>query len=654
MPISELPIESAVLNKPHVFPPPPHFAEKAAIKSMVDYEQIYRNSIAHPEQFWAEIAKELIWSKPWEKVLTWEKPYATWFQGAQTNLSYNCLDRHLAQYADKPAIIWEGEPGEKRQLTYQKLHEEVCKFANGLKMLGIKKGDCVTLYMPLVPELTIAVLACARIGIIHNVVFAGYSVQALESRIRDAKTKCVITADGSYRRGKVIPLKSMVDKALLTCPDVEKVIVFQRTQAAISLTPHRDIWWHDLMQAQLPDCVAEPLNSDDVLFILYTSGSTGVPKGIFHTTGGYMVAAYYTSKIVLDLKPDDIYWCTADIGWITGHTYVVYGPLLNAASVFIYEGAPNWPEPSRFWKLIDRYKISIFYTAPTAVRSFMKWGNKWIDGSDLSSLRLLGSVGEALNPEAWVWYSKKIGKERCPIVDTWWQTETGVIMISPLPGATAMKPGSVAKPLPGVVVDIVDPSTGKSMPFGEEGALVIRQPWPGMLRGIWNDAKRYEQQYWTQIPNAYFSGDSAHYDADGYIWILGRVDDVIKVSGHRLGTAEIESALLGCTSVAEAAVVGIPDKITGQSITAFITLRDSTTPSLKLKDEIINQVRNTIGALAQPKQIIFTATLPKTRSGKIMRRLLRDIAAKREINQDVSTLEDFSVLMELQNNLKNK
>lgn len=648
MPISESQIVSSVLNETRVFPPPPHFAEKAAIQSMADYEQIYRYSIEHPEQFWAEIAGELAWFKPWDKVLTWKEPDATWFEGGKTNIAYNCLDRHLAQYADKPALIWEGEPGEQRQLTYQALHEAVCQFANGLKTLGIKKADCVTLYMPLIPELIIAVLACARLGVIHNVVFGGYSVQALESRIQDSKTKCVITADGGYRRGKVIPLKSVVDEALLTCTHVEKVIVYQRTQEPISLKPNRDIWWHDLIQSQAVDCDAEPLDSEDVLFILYTSGSTGVPKGIFHSTAGYMVGAYYTSKIVFDLKPEDIYWCTADVGWITGHTYVVYGPLLNAASIVIYEGAPNWPDPSRFWKFIDKYKISIFYTAPTAVRSFMKWGDEWIEGNDLSSLRLLGSVGEPLNPEAWVWYSKKIGKERCPIVDTWWQTETGAIMISPLPGATATKPGSVAKPLPGVVVAVVDPSSGKSVPLGQGGALVIRQPWPSMLRGIWNDPERYAEQYWSQIPHVYFSGDSAHYDEQGYIWILGRVDDVIKVSGHRLGTAEIESALLSYPSVAEAAVVAIPDKTTGQAITAFVTLRDSAVASPVLKDKIINQVRNTIGPLAQPKQLIFTVSLPKTRSGKIMRRLLRDVAANRQINQDVSTLEDFSVLMELQ------
>lgn len=653
MSISESQIVNSILNETRVFPPSKHFVDKAIIKSLDDYEQIYRYSVEKPEQFWAEIAKELHWFKPWKKVLTWNEPSATWFDEGKTNIAYNCLDRHLHKHANKPALIWEGEPGETRQLSYQELYEAVGRFANGLKKLGIKKADCVTLYMPLVPELVIAVLACARIGAIHNVVFGGYSVQALEDRLRDSKSKLIITADAGYRRGKLIPLKSVVDEALekLQCSGfnyVQKVIVYQRTEIPLSLKSERDVNWNALIQDLESDCPAEPLDSEDVLFILYTSGSTGIPKGIFHTTAGYMVGAYYTSKIVFDLKPDDIYWCTADVGWITGHTYVVYGPLLNASSIVIYEGAPNWPDPNRFWKLIDKYKVSIFYTAPTAVRSFMKWGDQWVDKNDLSSLRLLGSVGEPLNPEAWIWYSKKIGKERCPIVDTWWQTETGAIMISPIPGATPTKPGSVAKPLPGVVVDIVDPESGKPVASGQGGSLVIRQPWPSMLRGIWGNSKRYEEQYWAQLPHSYFSGDSAHYDENGYIWILGRVDDVIKVSGHRLGTAEIESALVSHPLVAEAAVVAIPNKTTGQAITAFVTLCDAGKPSPELKLEIIDQVRNTIGSLAKPKQLIFTVALPKTRSGKIMRRLLRDIASNRHIDQDVSTLEDFSVLIELQ------
>lgn len=648
MSINESQIIEPLLNKTQVFPPPKKFAEQAVIKSMEEYEEIYRYSIEQPEQFWAEIASELNWMQVWKKVLTWNEPYAKWFEEGKTNLSYNCLDRHLKQYAEKTALIWQGESGEKRQISYKDLHHAVCQFANGLKKLGIKKADCVTLYMPLIPELIIGVLACARLGIIHNVVFGGYSVQALENRIQDSKTKYVITADGGYRRGKVIRLKEVVDEALLTCPLVEKVIIYQRTGETISLKEDRDIWWHDLIRGTTADCPAEPMDSEDILFILYTSGSTGTPKGIFHTTAGYMVGAYYTSKIVFDLKPNDVYWCTADVGWITGHTYVVYGPLLNAASVVIYEGAPDWPKPDRFWRLIEEYKVSIFYTAPTAIRSFMERGNEWLEKKDLSSLRLLGSVGEPLNPEAWLWYSEKIGNGSCPIVDTWWQTETGAIMIAPIPGATPTKPGSVVKPLPGVEIDIVDPKTGQSVELGKSGALVIRRPWPSMLRGIWNDPKKYKEQYWSEVSHAYFSGDNAHYDGDGYVWIIGRSDDVIKVSGHRLGSAEIESALDSYPAVAESAVVPVPDEITGQAIVAFIVLNDSEKASQALKVNIIDQVRNIIGALAKPKRLIFAVALPKTRSGKIMRRLLRDIALNRHIEQDTSTLEDFSVLKQLQ------
>lgn len=458
----------------------------------------------------------------------------------------------------------------------------------------------------------------------------------------------MITADGGYRRGKVVQLKQVVDKALLTCPLVEKVIVYQRTGESTGLKEGRDLWWHDLIREVSIDCPAEPMDSEDILFILYTSGSTGIPKGIFHTTAGYMVGAYYTTKIVFDLKPNDIYWCTADVGWITGHTYVVYGPLLNAASVIIYEGAPDWPKPDRFWQLIEAYKVSIFYTAPTAIRSLMKWGNKWLEKKDLSSLRLLGSVGEPLNPEAWLWYSEKVGNGVCPIVDSWWQTETGAIMIAPIPGATATKPGSVTRPLPGVEIDIVDLKTGQSAKLGENGALVIRRPWPSMLRGIWNDPKRYQTQYWSEVAHAYFAGDSAYYDEDGYIWIIGRTDDVIKVSGHRLGSAEIEFALDSYPAVAESAVVPIPDETTGQAIVAFVVLNDTEKASSTLKVNIIDQVRNTIGALAKPKRLIFAVALPKTRSGKIMRRLLRDVALHRHIEQDTSTLEDFSVLKQLE------
>lgn len=652
MSINESQTIDTILKEAKAYLPSKRFSDQAMIKSMAEYEEIYRLSIEHPEQFWANIAGELHWMEPWKKVLTWKEPDANWFVAGKTNLAYNCLDRHLEQYAEKTALLWQGEPNEKRQFTYKELHQAVCQFGNGLKKLGVKKGDCITLYMPLVPELIIAVLACARLGCIHNVVFGGYSVTALEMRIQDSKSKFVITADGGYRRGKIIPLKQIMDEALLTCSSVEKLIVLQRTHAEIPLKKDRDIWWHDVIAGLNQDCPAEPMDSEDTLFILYTSGSTGEPKGIFHSTAGYMVGAYYTSKVVFDLKPEDIYWCTADVGWITGHTYVVYGPLLNAATVLIYEGAPDWPRPDRFWQLIESYQVSIFYTAPTAIRSFMKWGNEWLADKDLSSLRLLGSVGEPLNPEAWMWYFEKIGNNQCPIVDTWWQTETGSIMIAPIPGATPTKPGSVTKPLPGVVVDIVDPATGLKVKQGQGGALVIRQPWPSMLRGIWNDRKRYIEQYWSKVPHAYFSGDSAHFDAENNIWIMGRTDDVIKVSGHRLGSAEIEAALDSYPSVAESAVVPIPDKTSGQAIVAFVVLNDSETPTPNLRTNIINQVRMTIGALAQPKRLIFTVALPKTRSGKIMRRLLQDIAVNRQIEQDTSTLEDFSVLKEIQEQQK--
>lgn len=639
---------SSILEENRVFPPPPDVSQHAAIKSMTEYEVLYQRSIADPEKFWAEIATELHWFKPWEKILEWNEPYAKWFVGAKTNLAYNCLDRHLATRAAKPAIIWEGEPGEQRRLTYQELHQAVCQFANSLKSLGIKQGDCIAIYMPMVPELAVALLACARIGAIHNVVFGGFSAEALESRINDSKAKIVITADGSYRRGAIIPLKVAVDEALANCPTIEKVIVYQRTCATITMQPKRDVWWHDLMKDASTDCVAEMLDSETPLFILYTSGSTGAPKGILHTTGGYMVGTYYTTKLVFDLKENDIYWCTADVGWITGHSYVIYGPLANGATVMMYEGAPNWPAPDRFWQLIEKYRISILYTAPTAIRSFIKWGDEWPAKHNLSSLRILGSVGEPINPEAWMWYYEKIGGKRCPIVDTWWQTETGCIMISPLPGATPEKPGSATKPLPGIVAEIVDAHSGVKASKNQGGSLIIKHPWPSMLRGIWGNPERYQKAYWDTVPHAYYTGDSAHCDADDYIWIMGRLDDVIKVSGHRLGTAEIESALASHPAVAEAAVVAIPDDITGQAIVAFVTLREDQKPSEELKTEITQHVGKIIGAIAKPKELHFAVALPKTRSGKIMRRLLRDVAAHKEITQDTSTLEDYSVLAQLQ------
>lgn len=632
-----------------VFPPPAAFSNQAQVKSMAEYEALYQRSIKDPESFWAEIAKELHWFKPWDSVLEWNEPYAKWFAGGQTNLSYNCLDRHLETKANKTALIWEGELGEQRRFTYQQLHQTVCQFANGLKKLGLKQGDCAAIYMPLIPELAIALLACARIGVIHNVVFGGFSAEALESRINDSNAKIVITADGGYRRGQIVPLKTTVDTAATKCPSIKNVIVYQRTKENIVMQNGRDIWWHDLIQDIENECPAEKLDSETPLFILYTSGSTGAPKGILHTTGGYMVGTYYTTQLVFDLKDEDVYWCTADIGWITGHSYVVYGPLANGATVVMYEGAPNWPAQDRFWQIVEKYRVSIFYTAPTAIRACMKWGDEWPVKHDLSSLRLLGSVGEPINPEAWRWYYEKIGGKRCPIVDTWWQTETGSIMIAPLPGATPLKPGSAAKPLPGVAIEIIDPETKQKVGTEKSGALVITKPWPAMLRGIWGNPIRYQKAYWDVVPHAYYAGDTARFDKEGDVWIMGRLDDVIKVSGHRLGTAEIESALVSYRAVAEAAVVAIPDEITGQAIAAFVTLKDGQKPSPALQNEIIAHVVDVIGAIAKPKQLHFAAALPKTRSGKIMRRLLRDIAAKKEITQDVSTLEDYSVVQQLQN-----
>lgn len=639
---------NSILQEKRVFPPSAAFSEQAHVKSLAEYEALYQRSIQNPETFWAEIAQELHWFKPWDKVLNWQEPHAQWFVGGQTNLAYNCLDRHLSTKADKTALIWEGEPGEHRTFTYQQLHQAVCQFANGLKSLGIQQGDCVAIYMPLVPELTIALLACARIGAIHNVVFGGFSAEALESRINDSNAKLVITADGGYRRGKSIPLKATVDAALMKCPSIQHMIVYQRTGETITLQTQRDVWWHELIQTMPNFCPAEPLDSETPLFILYTSGSTGTPKGILHTTGGYMVGTYYTSKLVFDLKDQDVYWCTADIGWITGHSYVVYGPLANGATVMLYEGAPDWPSPERFWQIIEKYQVSIFYTAPTAIRAFMKWGEAGPRKHDLSSLRLLGSVGEPINPEAWMWYHDIIGASRCPIVDTWWQTETGTIMIAPLPGAIPNKPGSATKPLPGIVLDIVDPSTGQTVLNNQGGALVIKYPWPAMARGIWKNPERYQKTYWEVVPHVYYAGDSAHFDQDGDVWIMGRLDDVIKVSGHRLGTAEIESALVSHAAVAEAAVVAIPDDLTGQAIAAFVTLKQGQTPSPDLQTTITQQVVNMIGAIAKPKQLHFATALPKTRSGKIMRRLLRDVAANKPITQDISTLEDYAVVAQLQ------
>jgi acetyl-CoA synthetase len=639
-------IES-VLQEDRVFPPPPEFSAKAHIKSEAELERLRAEAHADPEAFWARMAEELHWFKKWDTVLKWDPPHAEWFGGGKINLSYNCLDRHLSTWRrNKAALIWEGEPGDTRTYTYQQLHTEVSKFANVLKHAGIERGDRVALYMPLVPELAIAMLACARIGATHSVVFGGFSSSALVDRINDASCKLVVTADGGWRRGNEVKLKTAVDEALKDTPSVTACIVVRRTGTPQEMQEGRDFWWHDLMETVESDCPAEELDSEHPLYILYTSGTTGKPKGILHTTAGYLLQAHLTTKWVFDIKDEDLYWCTADIGWVTGHSYVVYGPLSNGATVLMYEGAPNFPEPDRFWTMIERHRVNIFYTAPTAIRAFIKWGDQWPAKHDLSSLRLLGTVGEPINPEAWMWYHRTIGKESCPIVDTWWQTETGAIMITPIPGATPTKPGSGTKPFPGIDADIMT-REGTSVGPHEGGYLVIKGPWPSMLRTIWGDDERYRQQYWSQIDRIYFAGDGARRDKDGYFWIMGRIDDVINVSGHRLGTAEIESALVSHNAVAEAAVVARPDELKGSGIVAFVTLEGSQIPSDALNQELRAHVTKEIGALARPDEIRFTDALPKTRSGKIMRRLLREIATSGTVAGDVTTLEDFSVLEKL-------
>ena len=639
-------IES-VLQEKRVFPPPPEFSAKAHIKSEAELERLRAEAHADPEGFWARMAEELHWFRKWDTVLKWDPPHAEWFGGGKINISYNCLDRHLATWRrNKAALIWEGEPGETRTYTYQQLHTEVCKFANVLKHAGVERGDRVALYMPLIPELAISMLACARIGATHSVVFGGFSSSALIDRINDASCKLVVTADGGWRRGNEVKLKTAVDEALKETPSVTACIVVQRTGSPQQMQEGRDFWWHDLMETVETDCPAEELDSEHPLYILYTSGTTGKPKGILHTTAGYLLQAHLTTKWVFDLKDEDLYWCTADIGWVTGHSYVVYGPLSNGATVLMYEGAPNFPEPDRFWTMIEKHRVNIFYTAPTAIRAFVKWGDQWPLKHDLSSLRLLGTVGEPINPEAWMWYHKTIGKERCPIVDTWWQTETGAIMITPFPGATPTKPGSGTKPFPGIDADIMT-RDGQSVGPNEGGYLVIKRPWPSMLRTIWGDDERYRQQYWSQIDQIYFAGDGARRDSDGYFWIMGRIDDVINVSGHRLGTAEIESALVSHKAVAEAAVVPRPDELKGSGIVAFVTLEGTQNPSEALNQELREHVVKEIGALARPDEIRFTDALPKTRSGKIMRRLLREIATSGTVAGDVTTLEDFSVLEKL-------
>lgn len=632
----------------HVFPPNPAFASRANVSGIEAYRDLCRRAEENPEAFWGDIAgREVFWFEKWSRVLEWNPPFAKWFTGAKTNASYNCLDRHLdGPRRTKTAILWEGEPGDTRTISYEELHGLVCRFANVLKSRGLRTGDRAIIYMGMVPELPVAMLACARLGILHSVVFGGFSAEALKARIQDLKPRVVITADGGWRRGKEIRLKDIVDEALVECPEVRDVIVYQRTKSPVKMMEGRDHWWHRLEEAADGVCPAEPLNSEHPLFTLYTSGTTGKPKGILHTTGGYLVQTLMSMKWVFDLKEDDVYWCTADIGWVTGHSYIVYGPLAAGATTLMYEGAPDYPDFGRWWSIVEKHRVNILYTSPTAIRALIRQGDDWPNAHDLSSLRLLGSVGEPINPAAWEWYYRVIGKERCPIVDTWWQTETGSILISPMPGATPLKPGSATLPMPGVLADVVD-FHGNPVQAGAEGFLIIRHPWPSMIRTLWGDPRRYEDTYWCRIPGAYFTGDAARRDADGYFWILGRVGDVMNVSGHRLSTMEVESALVRHPAVAEAAVVGRPDEIAGQAVCAFVTLKRGEWDLDQLGPELRQWVAHEIGAFARPAEIRFAEGLPKTRSGNLMRRLLREIVTTQEVTGDVTTLEDFQVVSKL-------
>ena len=636
-----------VMHEDRMFPPSSEFSAKARIGSLEAYQSLYDRAKDDPESFWDEIGKsELHWFEPYDSVLKGAGTDVEWFVGGQTNMAFNCLDANIeAGRGDRPAIIWEGEPGDTRTLTYADLHRDVCKFSNVLKGLGVGVGDVVSIYMPMTPEIAIAMLACVRIGAIHSVIFAGFSAEAIADRNNDASAKVQLMADGLWRRGKCIPLKETVNKALEKSPTVEHCIVLKRCENDVEMHSGRDHWWHELNESASADCPATPLDSEATSFILYTSGSTGKPKGIRHTTAGYNLWAKKTFEWVFDHRDDDIYWCTADCGWITGHSYIVYGPLSNGATCLMYEGAPNFPAEDRFWELVEKYKVTILYTAPTAIRAFVKWGDEHVEKHDLSSLRLLGTVGEGINPDTWIWYHEKIGGGKCPIVDTWWQTETGGIMLSPLPGATSTKPGSCTKPLPGIVPVIVDESLNP-VDKNNGGMLCIAKPWPGMLRGIWGDDERFQQQYWETYPGNYLTGDNARLDDDDYYWIMGRIDDVINVSGHRLSTIEVESALVSHPNVAECAAVGRPHDIKGQAIAVFVTVKDAVADD-DLRQQLKLHVRQEIGALAVPDDIRFTEAVPKTRSGKIMRRLLRDIAAGKEATGDTSTLEDFSVLAKL-------
>ena len=630
----------ALLQEERTFPPSGDFVGKA---NMADPD-IYEKARQDPEAFWARLAEELDWFQKWDRVLEWDPPFAKWFVGGKLNVSYNCIDRHLtAGRRNKAAIIWEGEPGDWKVYTYWDLYREVCRFANGLKSLGVRKGDRVTIYLPMTPELPIAMLACARIGAPHSVVFGGFSAESLRDRINDSASKLLITADGGYRRGGIVPLKQNADDSLDGSPSIERVVVLRRTGSADDkMVDGRDIWWHDLVEGQPQTCDPEPMDSEDMLYLLYTSGTTGKPKGIVHTTGGYLLGTYATTKWVFDLKEDDTYWCTADIGWVTGHSYIVYGPLANGATSVMYEGSPDYPDRDRFWAIVAKYGVSILYTAPTAIRTFMRWGVSYPQRHDLSTLRLLGSVGEPINPEAWVWYWQNIGLGNCPVVDTWWQTETGSIMIAPLPGLTTLKPGSATQPFPGIEAEILD-EAGNAVGPGGGGYLTIKRPWPSMLRNIYGDPQRFKDTYWSRFPGIYFTADGAKLDEDGYFWLLGRVDDVINVSGHRIGTMEVESALVDNLKVAEAACIGKDHEVKGQAIVAFVTLKDEVAMSDDVITELKAHVAGKIGAMARPDEIYFAAELPKTRSGKIMRRLLRDVAEGRALG-DTTTLADPAVV----------
>ena len=636
------------MSEASIYAPSAEFVSHARVKGIEGYRELYQTALDHPEEFWGELAeRELFWFEKWSHIFEWQPPFVKWFEGGKTNAAYNCLDRHLTTARkNKIAILWEGEPGEQRLISYHELHGLVCRFANVLKGRGLKTGDRVIIYMGMVPELPVAMLACARLGLIHSVVFGGFSAEALKTRIQDLEAQAVVTADGAWRRGKEVRLKDAVDEALNECPTVRDVIVLRRTGGGISMKAGRDHWWHHLEEGVGVNCPAEVLSSEQPLYVLYTSGTTGKPKGIVHTTGGYLLQSVASMKWVFDLREEDTYWCAADIGWVTGHTYIVYGPLAAGATTVIYEGAPDFPQPDRWWRLIEKYRISILYTSPTAIRAFIRQGDQWPNAHDLSSLRLLGSVGEPINPAAWEWYHRAIGKERCPIVDTWWQTETGSMMIAPMPGAVPLKPGSGTLPLPGIVADIVN-LEGKPVPVNQEGFLIIRRPWPSIARTIWGDPERYKQQYWERIPGMYMTGDAARRDEDGYYWILGRVDDVMNVSGHRLSTMELESALVRHPAVAEAAVVGKPHEITGQAVACFVTLKNGDWNHEELAEELRKWVAKEIGGFARPEQIRFTDALPKTRSGKIMRRLLREIVTSNSVTGDVTTLEDMNVVTRL-------